>query len=213
MPNASSRSQLTAKQQASAEEILDAAARAFSRRGYAATSIDDVADELGCTKGRVYHYFRTKGQLFIGIHRRALVWALEGVRPVAEDDTRSAPEKLEMMVRAHAMHLMEHADYMGPAQHHTEMNLAREGRTKEDSVADIFEMRHEFEELFVQVMKDGMATGEFAEADPVLVARAVLGSVNWMNVWFRTGSQMDTPESRDEIADVMSRIALRGVLA
>src|SRR5262245_28414738 len=97
---------LDEKQRASASEILDAAAKAFSQRGHAATSIDDVADVLGCTKGRIYHYFRTKGDLFIGIHRQSVEWALEAVAPVAERADLDPAQRLREMVRRHAMHLM-----------------------------------------------------------------------------------------------------------
>lgn len=132
---------LDSKRHASAREILDAAATAFSERGYAATSIDDVADVLGCTKGRIYHYFRTKGDLFIGIHQQALEWALEAVGPPAERADLGPAEKLREMVHQHAMHLMNRANYMGPAQYQIEMNLASEGRNKEEQMALILKMR------------------------------------------------------------------------
>ncbi|MGE0306361.1 MAG: TetR family transcriptional regulator [Acidimicrobiia bacterium] len=203
---------LATKQQASATEILDAAAKAFRRRGYSATSIDDVADILGCTKGRVYHYYRTKGDLFIGIHRRALVWALESVGPIAERTDLSATARLQEMVRRHALHLMEHTDYMGPAQYHAEVNLAREGRSKDNSVHDIWEMRQRFESYFVSVIGAGMAAGEFRQGDPALIAKAVLGIANWMSVWFHAGLPSNTPEGRDLIASEFSTFALRGVI-
>ena len=38
------------------EEVLAAAAECFMRRGYEQTSMDDVAETLGATKGRVYHH-------------------------------------------------------------------------------------------------------------------------------------------------------------
>ena len=49
--------------------ILEAAARCFHERGYAATSIDDVARALNSTKGRIYHHFESKADLFAEIGR------------------------------------------------------------------------------------------------------------------------------------------------
>jgi AcrR family transcriptional regulator len=204
---------LDEKQRASASEILDAAAKAFSQRGYAATSIDDVADVLGCTKGRIYHYFRTKGDLFIGIHQQSLEWALAAVEPVAEQPDATPTDKLREMVRRHAMHLMDHADYMGPAQHHAEMNLASEGRDKSDAVRGIFEMRRRFEGYFATVVEDGIAAGEFRAADPNLLAKAALGTVNWMSVWFRPDAPGDTAAERERIAAELAEYALHGVAA
>ena len=202
---------LADKQQASSEEILDAAAKAFARRGYAATSIDDVAEELGCTKGRVYHYFRTKGELFIGIHHRSLVWALEAVEPVMARTDLAPDARLRELVRRHAMHLMEHTDYMGPSQYHTEMNLAREGRHKDAAVQAIFEMRHRFEAIFVKTIEDGTKKGLFRKGDASLQAKAILGSVNWMSVWFRSGIALDTQKGREKVAEEFSLVALHGL--
>jgi AcrR family transcriptional regulator len=204
---------LDSKRHASAREILDAAATAFSERGYSATSIDDVADVLGCTKGRIYHYFRTKGDLFIGIHQQALEWALEAVGPTAERTDLGPEEKLREMVHHHAMHLMNRADYMGPAQYQIEMNLASEGRNKDEQMARILTMRRQFEEYFVAVVKEGVETGVFRNTDVNVLVKAVLGTVNWMHAWFRPGAPKDSAAERERIAAELSEYAVRGVLA
>ncbi|TYB48214.1 TetR/AcrR family transcriptional regulator [Actinomadura chibensis] len=204
---------LTSKRQASAREILDAAATAFSERGYAATSIDDVADVLGCTKGRIYHYFRTKGDLFIGIHQQALEWALEAVGPTAERDDLGPEEKLREMVHHHAMHLMNRANYMGPAQYQIEMNLAGEGRNKEEQMARIMKMRRQFEAYFTAVVKEGIEAGVFRDTDVNTLVKAVLGTVNWMHAWFRPGGPRDSAAERERTAARLAEYAVRGVLA
>lgn len=48
---------------ASRSQILAAAARQFAARGFDATSLQQIADELGLTKQAVLHHFRTKDQL------------------------------------------------------------------------------------------------------------------------------------------------------
>src|SRR3546814_6257739 len=53
-------------------DILNAAATIFNERGYAATSIDDVADRLGASKGRIYHYYRSKTDIFLDLHLESL---------------------------------------------------------------------------------------------------------------------------------------------
>ncbi len=202
---------LGAKRQMSANEILDAAAKAFSERGYAATSIDDVADVLGCTKGRIYHYFRTKGELFIGIHHQGLEWALEAVGPTAEREDLEPADKLREMVRRHAMHMIDHYTYMGPGQFQIELSLASEGRNQDAAMAKILKMRRRFEDYFLKVVKDGIAAGAFRDTDAKLVTKAVLGSVNWMHVWYRPGGTRDTAAHRERIAAVLADYAVSGI--
>jgi len=59
-------------QDGSRADILSAAALCFMERGYTETSIDDVARRLGATKGRIYHHFASKADLFAAIFRAGL---------------------------------------------------------------------------------------------------------------------------------------------
>jgi AcrR family transcriptional regulator len=58
------RSQRTAQTR---RELLDAAQRLFFRDGYHGTTLDDIADEAGYTKGAVYSTFKSKGGLFLAL--------------------------------------------------------------------------------------------------------------------------------------------------
>src|SRR6202021_4166525 len=48
-------------------EILMGAARAFAHGGYDATNMDQIAHECGLAKGHIYHYFRSKEEIFTEI--------------------------------------------------------------------------------------------------------------------------------------------------
>lgn len=48
----------------SRQQILDAALKLFSHRGYGATSVRDIAEEAGLSKGNVYHHFPDKETIF-----------------------------------------------------------------------------------------------------------------------------------------------------
>lgn len=54
------------------EQILKAALKVFSRRGLAATKINDIAKEASLSHGLVYHYFNSKDEIFITLVKRAL---------------------------------------------------------------------------------------------------------------------------------------------
>jgi AcrR family transcriptional regulator len=196
---------LRSRQQASRDEVLDAAAESFIERGFAATSIDDIADRLGCTKGRVYHYFRTKGELFLGVHHRALEMALAAVEPIASGEG-AASQRLSEMAVAHAKLMMEESSYMRIAVQHAEMSLAMEGRTPRKAPDEVFEMRERYERLYEDVITEGIAAGEFRNSNASLMAKACLGSLNWMSVWFRPGTQGG--RTRFKAADIPMEFAV-----
>lgn len=51
----------------SKQQILDAALKLFSHKGYGATSVRDIAEEAGLSKGNVYHHFPDKETIFRGL--------------------------------------------------------------------------------------------------------------------------------------------------
>lgn len=61
------------------EQILDAATRAFSHNGYAATSLDDVTEEAGITRVLLYRHFESKQALYRAILDRACTRLAETV--------------------------------------------------------------------------------------------------------------------------------------
>ncbi|EHI12157.1 TetR/AcrR family transcriptional regulator [Mycolicibacterium thermoresistibile] len=202
------RRRLTARQSAGRNEVLRAAAEAFTTRGYAATSIDDIADRLHATKGRVYHYFRTKGDIFIGIHKRALEISFDSIRDASDSDA-PASEKLHRMARAHALMMLNEPTFLRLAGQHAEMNLASEGRTPREDVDEIRTLRREYEARFERVIARGIESGEFKATDSYLMAKAVLGTLNWMSRWYHPGG--DTDEDRFRIATSIADFVVSGL--
>jgi AcrR family transcriptional regulator len=75
-------------------ELLDAAERLFSAQGFHATTVDQVADAAGYTKGAVYSNFESKEDLFLGVYERRVDRALPAVR-TAFDESSTAVEAFE----------------------------------------------------------------------------------------------------------------------
>ncbi len=204
-----SRTALSDRQSAGRNAVLTAAAEAFTTRGYAATSIDDIADRLGATKGRVYHYFRTKGEIFVGIHRRALELAIDAVTPYTSGPA-SPRERLWAMAEAHAELMMNETSFMRLAVQHAEMTLASEGRTRQEQIDEVFSLRADYEERFEDVIAQGIEAGEFAGNDAGILAKAVLGSLNWMSVWYNPRVDGDVSR-KQEIAESMANFVVGGL--
>ena len=74
-----------------AQRVRQCAERLFSTAGYAAASLDDVAQEAGVTRGAVYHHYRSKKGLFqavaAGLHEEVAA-AVERAAEQAGDDPR-----------------------------------------------------------------------------------------------------------------------------
>src|ERR1700685_3695152 len=85
-----------AKAEGRRREILLGAARAFARRGFDATNMDQIAHACGLAKGHIYHYFRSKEEIFTEIRIDSvnrLIESITAVAPLAQHDPELALRK------------------------------------------------------------------------------------------------------------------------
>jgi TetR/AcrR family fatty acid metabolism transcriptional regulator len=74
------------------QQILDAAARVFARRGFHATRVSDIAKEAGIAYGLVYHYFKSKDELLETIFRDTWTQMLARIHEVEETGEPSSEQ-------------------------------------------------------------------------------------------------------------------------
>lgn len=191
-------------------EILMAAATAFMQRGYAATSIDDVADSLGGSKGRIYHYYRSKTDLFIDIHLESLRILLERVGGLAARTDLTPDRRLYAMCREHAIVFMTTIAY----QKSTILGLNRfllsiTAPYQDDATRRVQQLRDQYEQLFVSTVAEGIDAGYFKPLDARLATKPLLGALNWANIWY----EADGDDNRvEEIATALAEYCVKAVL-
>jgi len=191
-------------------EILRAAANAFMLKGYAATSIDDVADMLGCTKGRIYHHFRSKVDLFFEVHNEAMAMVMTAVRQAAQgvDDPL---RRLEAMSRAHVLVIMREIAFECVVVQGLEMHLHSQttpGQRK--TLRGILALRDEYEGLFVAAIEEAIRNGKAPAQDVRVVVKALLGALNWTTIWYRP-RRGETEAERAATAQSVATFCLRGL--
>jgi AcrR family transcriptional regulator len=181
-------------------EILSAAATAFMEMGFSGTSIDEVTDRLGATKGLIYYYYKSKADLFFDIHREAIQMNLTAIRPVF-DTPESAKTRLRKMLITQALLIMQNLPFMRTSMQGLEMHLAGETTPKQrEFVEKVTNIRDEVESLFVKVIEDGIKAGDFRDVDARFTAKPLLGAVNWMTVWYRPRPK-ENKEAQRRIAE------------
>jgi AcrR family transcriptional regulator len=192
--------------------ILDAAASVFMKLGFAAASLDDISDNYGATKGIIYYHFRSKTALFFAVQRRAMELTREAIEPSASS---SAPprERLEKMALAHTLQMMEHLDYLRVAAQGLEWHLG--GRTTDEERAEmkrITALRDSNERLYLKVLEEGLASGQFRNMDARIAVKPLLGALNWTSRWYQP-RKGETRSDREAIAAEIARYAVHGLLS
>lgn len=181
------------------ERILAVAAQLFFERGYAETTIDQIARELGVTKPFVYYYFRDKLELFETISWRPTVESLTSM-DFDEADSRPAHLKLaegiERLIRATLAHHPAATLPYREAQAYSEPY-----RTAYQRLGAHFYAR--MTALLEQARREGMA--DFHDAK--LTALATASIPGFAYAWYRPDGRL----SRDEVVAELTRIAMRAV--
>lgn len=158
------------------EEILARAAELFYEKGYHATTIEDVAREVGMLKGSLYYYTRSKEdllyELLVGIIVKGVEHASKAIEGV-DDPTR----RLEKAIEAQIEHIIQNQTYVGLfLQEFNTLSGKRQKRIQEEMV--------KYQNIFVEAIRDGQKQGQFVETDPLLLTDAVLGMTNWIYRWY-----------------------------
>ena len=194
---------------ASRNRILDAAAEAFMERGYSATSIVDIADRLGATKGSVYHWYRSKAQIYLDVHMRAIEIIIDAVSPLA-DGPEPPDERLRRMLEAHGDTLIHKFAYQRVALQTTDMRtLEPQSIALQEVRRELVARRDHYEQLFADVIAEGIAAGVFRPLAPRFATKPVLGAMNWITRWYDPEKEdgRDPQETPREIA----AFAVRGL--
>jgi AcrR family transcriptional regulator len=178
--------------------VLRAAIDLFNRKGYDATSIGDVAAELGVTKSAVYHHVAAKDQLLSMALDEALE-ELEATVAAASGAGGSAYERLRATVRRSVEVLVAHQ----PA---VTLLLRVHGNSETELAA--LKRRRAIDGGLAALVRAAVDAGELrADLDPDVVSRLLFGMVNSLVEWYRpTGS---VPVAA--VADAVTALAFEGL--
>jgi len=182
------------------DAILRAAARLFRERGFADTGMRDIAAAADLSAANLYHYFNGKNDLLFYCQDRALDRMLAAVAS-ARRETASAAERLRLVCAAHLQTLLDEIE--GATAHLQIDSLPPAMRDA------IVRKRDRYEQGLRRMIVEGMKAGELVDMDPAVVARAMLGAMNWTVTWFRP----EGPDTAAAVGDVISRFLVRGVAA
>lgn len=195
--------------EAGRDAVLSAAAAEFVKHGFVATSMDGIADALGSTKGRVYHYYRGKAEIFLDVVLRGMRDLLEMIEPIVEDSAVPAVERLERMVRSHALCMMEVSNPQRVAVQLVQYRSMPELAGHQETTGMIIELRRQYERAFRDVIEETVAAGDAPKLDASLAAKSMLGALNWIPIWFDPERAVAYEVVR--IAEFFSETALRSL--
>ncbi|HEX7973176.1 MAG TPA: TetR/AcrR family transcriptional regulator [Anaerolineales bacterium] len=176
------------------DDILEAAAQIFSQKGFHAASMQDIAQAVNLQKASLYYHVNSKQEILVAILDQALDLLIERIETVV-----AAPlptdEKLREMIRSYLQAMLEHRDLASV--------LLLEHRSLDpEHTARHIPRRDRYEQIWREVVSQGIKEGIFTCADPGIATRAILGVMNWSITWYRPQGSLSIDEISQQFADL-----------
>lgn len=175
-------------------QILHSALRAFRENGYHATTLEDIADQLGLRNTALYHYFPDKESLLYECHRRSL----DEVTPLIDEAMErhdTATDQLAYVIREHVRVMIDTLEGSPLAFEVPALSAEHQ--------AEIVAARDRYEGGLREILARGVESGEFRTVDPKIAAFAILGAINWIARWYRPEGELHAPELGAQFADFL----------
>jgi TetR/AcrR family transcriptional regulator, cholesterol catabolism regulator len=198
-PRTSPRNSKQMKPATRLEEVLQSAANIFFAKGYHATSIEDVARDVGMLKGSLYYYIKSKDDLLF----RLLLAGIEDsdafiARQIDPED--EPVEQLERAIRAQIDYIIENRVQFGLFLHEFD-SLSGKRQHKLISVMSRYNSR------FVELVRRAQKQDKLIQGEPWIIVNGILGMCNWLYRWY----DPDQASDAEEIKDVFVRMIFEGI--
>ncbi|HBQ35718.1 MAG TPA: TetR/AcrR family transcriptional regulator [Rhodobacteraceae bacterium] len=180
-------------------KVRQAASTLFARHGYAAVSMRQIAAEVGVQAGALYLYTPDKQTLLFDLMRQHMQDLLGAWQDCAKGT--SAIEQLEAFVRFHIGFHLERPDAVFIAYMELR-NLTAE------NFAVIEKLRKQYEDALENILRNGLAEGEFSIPDTKLAMMALIAMLTGVNTWFREGGRL----SRRKVEEIYCDMARKAVV-
>ena len=181
-------------------QIDHTATALFRARGYAATSMRELATALGLEAGSLYSHIKSKEEI---LHRVCFGLAAEfftGFDAATAESAAPVAAQLRQAIEAHVRVLTQDGAASAVFLHEWR-HLSEPART------EFLALRDRYEAGFRTLIARGLGTGELHAPDAAFAALTLLASLNWLPSWYRPTGKL----SPDEIAHRLAEQLLKGL--
>lgn len=179
------------------DKLTEQSIKLFEKKGFSETSIQDIVDSLGVTKGTFYYYFSSKEELLMNIHLGYIDALLQRQEQILGDNTSN---KQKLFDTVYLLISSIKSERLSAKIFFREMRNLSENRL--DQIAC---KRDQFRLNVELVVKEGMEKGEFrSDLNAPIITFGILGATNWSYHWFNP----DGTSTDREVAEIFVEMIL-----
>jgi AcrR family transcriptional regulator len=181
-------------------EVYRTAAQIILRKGYDATSVNDIANALGMTKAGLYHYISGKKELLFDI----MTFGLDELRDECVNPASSINDPTE---RLHFI-ITKHAELVTRGQGVITILVDEITALSPAQNRKITARKRDYFEKLRNTLGQVKEEGKLQDVNVTTAAFSILGMINWLSRWYRP----EGPLTPDQIGEELSKIVLHGLI-
>jgi len=186
------------------KRILSAAQRVFSRKGYEATTMEDIASEAGFGKASLYFYFKGKEEVFLSLIKTGLEEQRSLLKQIMGSQLSNV-ERLEVLVCKLFENVEQNQEFIRIMHSESQKLYATTLRKVHSSI--IREHKKTMEGI-ASIIQDGIRSGEFRKVEPTVAAGSLMGIIRSVIFsWF----VREERTSLDRYRPMVMEIFLKGI--
>jgi len=183
------------------EEIHIAAARLFGEKGFAASSVRDIANAVGLGAASLYNHMDSKDELLTSICFRCANSFLEGMAKI-ETECTDPVEKIKELIRLQiriALYDESSLTVFNDEWRHLQKPY----------LSSFLDLRRTYETAYLRIINEGIEQGKLQHNDAYIIYQTILSSLRWLHV--PHGKKLKLPE--DKMIEQISSILIKGIIA
>jgi AcrR family transcriptional regulator len=178
--------------------LLTVATRLFAKKGFESTSVQEIVEAAGVTKGAMYHYFSSKDDLLYEVYARVLRMQTERLEKFAAAQEPVADRLYEAAADVVVTTIANLDDSMIFMRSMHQLSPDKQRTVRAD--------RRRYHELFRTIVEEGQRSGEFRDDTPAeLVVDYFFGSVHHLGWWYRRSGPLTADQVARDFASLLMR--------
>jgi AcrR family transcriptional regulator len=179
------------------KEVLEQAAQLFARKGFANTSLQDVAEAIGLSRPALYYYFPSKNALLEALVEDVTVAAVVMLAEIRNNTELGPEERLRRAVESLVLWGLDRPTRFKVIDRAEDLLPPDISATHEGAKRQVLQ-------AMSTLIADGIAAGILRPVDPRLAALSIIGMCNWTAWWWTPRSR----QTKDEVAAFICDMAL-----
>ena len=170
-------------------EIIEIAAKLFKIKGFTATTMRDIAEQVGMEAASMYNHIKSKDEILQAICFKISNEYISQLNAI-ENQIKSPVEKIKELIRLHVRIIITDIDSISVANNEWK-------HLSEEALTVFKDARRDYEQRFATIIEAGIAAGELQPINISVALFTILSAVRWVELWYKNEREI-SPEILEE---------------